>query len=53
VIQQVAELNLEIHATGGCVMDPQAEKLARDSRIWTHIAGDAVQRMKATQRLAC
>jgi acyl-CoA dehydrogenase len=51
VVQQVAELNLEIHAAGACVMDAQAEKLVRDSFIWTHIAGDAVQRMKATQRL--
>ncbi len=51
VVQQVAELNLEIHAAGGRAMDSQAEKLVRDSFIWTHIAGDAVQRMKVTQRL--
>lgn len=51
VVQQVAELNLEIHATGGCVVDAQAEKLVRDSFIWNHIAGDAVQRIKVTQRL--
>jgi acyl-CoA dehydrogenase len=50
-VQQVAELNQEIHATGGDVMDAQAEKLVRDSFIWAHIAGDAVQRMKAVQRL--
>lgn len=51
VVQQVAELNQEIHATGGDVMDSQAEKLVRDSFIWAHIAGDAVQRMKVAQRL--
>jgi alkylation response protein AidB-like acyl-CoA dehydrogenase len=51
VVQRVAELNLEIHAAGGRAMDSQAEKLVRDSFIWTHIAGDAVQRMKVTQRL--
>ena len=51
VVQQVAELNQEIHATGGDVMDSQAEKLVRDSFIWVHIAGDAVQRMKVAQRL--
>jgi hypothetical protein len=32
-------------------MDAQAEKLVRDSFIWTHIAGDAVQRIKVAQRL--
>ena len=51
VVQQVAEVNLEIHAAGGGGMDPLAEKLVRDSFIWTHIAGDAVQRMKVAQRL--
>jgi len=51
VVQQVAETNLQIHAAGGCSMEPMAEKLVRDSFIWTHIAGDAVQRMKVTQRL--
>jgi hypothetical protein len=51
VVQQVAELNLDIHTAGGDGMDLQAEKLVRDSFIWTHIAGDAVQRMKVAQRL--
>ena len=50
VVQQVAEINLEIHAARRR-MDPLAEKLVRDSFIWTHIAGDAVQRMKVAQRL--
>jgi hypothetical protein len=34
------------------VMDARADKLVRDAIIWTHLAGDSVQRMKATRRLA-
>ena len=30
----------------------RAEKLVRDAIIWSHLAGDSVQRMKATRRLA-
>jgi hypothetical protein len=33
-------------------MDARADKLVRDAIIWTHLAGDSVQRMKATRRLA-
>ena len=51
VVQQVAETNLDIQAAAGGAIDPLAEKLVRDSFIWTHIAGDAVQRMKVAQRL--
>ena len=51
VIQEVTELNLELHAAAG-VMDARADKLVRDAIIWTHLAGDSVQRMKATRRLA-
>lgn len=53
VVQEVTEMNLEIHASGGegCAFDPQADKLVRDAFIWNHIAGDAVQRMKVAQRL--
>jgi len=51
VVQQVAEVNLEIHAAAGGGRDAQAEKLVRDAFIWTHIAGDAVQRMKVAQQL--
>ena len=29
-----------------------ADKLARDSFIWSHLAGDSVQRLKVAQRLA-
>ncbi|HEY7245852.1 MAG TPA: acyl-CoA dehydrogenase family protein [Xanthobacteraceae bacterium] len=51
VIQTVTELNLELHAVAG-VTDARADKLARDGIIWTHLAGDSVQRMKAARRLA-
>jgi hypothetical protein len=51
VIQEVSEINLDLHADAG-VMDPRADKLARDAIIWSHLAGDSVQRMKATRRLA-
>jgi acyl-CoA dehydrogenase len=51
-IQQVTELNMEIHGGAGCVMDRGVHKLLRDGMIWTHLAGDTVQRMKAARRLA-
>jgi alkylation response protein AidB-like acyl-CoA dehydrogenase len=50
VIQEVSEINLDLHADAG-VMDPRADKLVRDAIIWSHLAGDSVQRMKATRRL--
>jgi acyl-CoA dehydrogenase len=52
VIQEVTELNLEVHAGSGCAIPRRAEKLVRDSIIWSHLAGDTVQRLKATRRLA-
>src|SRR5262245_3703995 len=52
VIQEVTELNLDVHAGSGCAVPRRAEKLVRDSIIWSHLAGDTVQRMKATRRLA-
>ena len=51
VIQEVTGLNMEIHAASGCTMDRRADKLVRDSIIWSHLAGDTVQRLKATRRL--
>jgi alkylation response protein AidB-like acyl-CoA dehydrogenase len=50
VIQEVTELNFELHACAG-MMDARADKLVRDAIIWSHLAGDSVQRMKATRRL--
>jgi hypothetical protein len=51
VIQRVCEANLEIHerADDGAAR-AAADKLVRDAIIWTHIAGDAVQRMSAVRR---
>ena len=33
-------------------MDHHTDKLVRDAIIWTHLAGDSVQRMKVARRLA-
>ena len=47
-IQRVCYANLAIHRyAGGEFVDAGAEKLVRDAIIWTHIAGDSVQRMKS------
>jgi len=47
VIQRVTNLNMEIYGAGGYAMDPAADKLVRDAIIWTHLAGDSVNRIKA------
>ena len=52
VIQDVTELNLEIHGGAGCKVARHAEKLVRDAFIWSHLAGDTVQRLKVAARLA-
>ena len=51
-MQRVCYLNLDIHrgAVKGAI-SAGAEKLVRDAIIWTHIAGDSVQRMKAVKAL--
>ena len=52
VIQRVTRLNMDIHGGAGVSqMDPRVDKLSRDAIIWTHLAGDSVQRMKAVRRL--
>ncbi len=51
VIQRVTALNMDIHAGAGAGMDAMADKLVRDSIIWTHLAGDVTQRLKAVRRL--
>ena len=52
-IQRVCYANLALHrhAAGDGTIDAGAEKLVRDAVIWTHIAGDSVQRMKSLQVL--
>ena len=52
VIQEVTQLNMELHGAAGFTMDAHANKLVRDGIIWTHLAGDAVQRMKVVRRMA-
>jgi acyl-CoA dehydrogenase len=51
VIQEVTETNLEIHGGAGCTVARRAEKLVRDAFIWSHLAGDTVQRLKVADRL--
>jgi alkylation response protein AidB-like acyl-CoA dehydrogenase len=47
-IQKVCYLNMDIHGrTGAGMMNAGADKLVRDAIIWTHIAGDSAQRMRA------
>ena len=52
VIQEVTELNMDIHGGVGCQMDRSADKLVRDGFIWSHLAGDSVQRLKVAKRIA-
>ncbi|MGZ8268689.1 MAG: acyl-CoA dehydrogenase family protein, partial [Burkholderiales bacterium] len=51
VIQKVTELNMDVHGAAGEGMDEHADKLVRDAIIWTHLAGDATQRLKVMRRL--
>ena len=51
-VQRVTALNMDIHGGAGAMtMDAGVEKLVRDAVIWTHLAGDSVQRMKSVRRL--
>ena len=49
-IQEVTELNMDIHGAAGYTMNAEASKLVRDGIIWTHLAGDASQRLKVIRR---
>ncbi len=50
-LQRVTALNMDIHASAGVTrINAAAEKLERDAVIWTHLAGDSVQRMKAVRK---
>jgi alkylation response protein AidB-like acyl-CoA dehydrogenase len=49
--QEVTELALDIFERAGAAMDRAADKLARDAFIWSHLAGDTVQRLKFGRRL--
>ena len=51
VIQRVTALNMDIHGGAGVVMmDAGTDKLVRDAVIWTHLAGDSVQRIKGVMK---
>jgi alkylation response protein AidB-like acyl-CoA dehydrogenase len=51
IIQRVTRLNMDIHGAEGCMMNSRVDKLVRDAMIWTHLAGDTVQRVKILKRL--
>ncbi len=42
----------QIHMGAGGPVSRPAEKLVRDAFIWSHLAGDTVQRLKVAGRLA-
>jgi hypothetical protein len=46
-----SELYMDVRGGAGCAMDRHADKLARDAIIWSHLAGDTVQRLKVAGRL--
>lgn len=50
VMQRVTRLNLGIHSMAGGITSAVADKLVRDAFIWSHLAGDATQRLKAVRR---
>jgi len=43
---------MDVHGAEGCLMNARVDKLVRDAMVWTHPAGDAVQRLKVVKRLA-
>jgi acyl-CoA dehydrogenase len=51
VIQEVTELNMDLHGAAGYTMNAEAAKFVRDGIIWTHLAGDATQRLKVIRRM--
>ena len=51
VILRVTRLNLEVHVSAGGAVDAMADKLVRDAIIWSHLAGDSTQRLKALRRM--
>ena len=50
-VQEVTELCMDIYDNVGGPMDRGVEKLVRDSFIWSHLAGDSVQRLKVAGRI--
>lgn len=52
IIQRVTRLNMDLHGADGCMMHSRVDKLVRDAMVWTHLAGDTVQRIKVLNRLS-
>jgi len=52
VIQRVTELNMRIDGAEGRLMNARVDKLVRDAMVWTHDAGDTVQRMKTFRKVS-
>jgi hypothetical protein len=42
---------MDVFDRAGAPMDRRADKLARDTFIWSHLAGDSVQRLKIVRRM--
>jgi alkylation response protein AidB-like acyl-CoA dehydrogenase len=42
---------MDIHGPEGAMMNQGVDKLVRDAMIWTHLAGDSVQRMRSLRHL--
>ena len=51
VIQEVTELNLDIHDGIGGAVNGGALKLVQDAFIWSHTAGDSAQRLKVARKV--
>ena len=51
VLQRVTKLNMNVHGAHGGMMDAMTQKLVRDGIIWTLLAGDNTQRLKAVRRM--
>jgi acyl-CoA dehydrogenase len=50
-VQEVTELCMDIYDNVSGPMDAGVDKLVRDSFIWSHLAGDSVQRLKVAGRI--
>jgi len=49
--QEVTELALDIYDRAGRAGDRAVDKLVRDMFVWSHLAGDTVQRLKFGRRI--
>ena len=49
--QEVTELYLDVCDQPGVELDEHADKLVRDSFVWSHLAGDTVQQIRVAQKM--